>query len=879
MKATDTNNQHIILSNLEDIMGDRFGRYSKYIIQERALPDARDGLKPVQRRILYAMFEDGNLWDKGYRKSAKTVGLVIGNYHPHGDSSVYEAMVRMSQAWKIRTPQIDMQGNNGSIDDDPAAAMRYTEARLGKISEFLFRDIDRETVLWAPNFDDTANEPTVLPARYPNLLVNGITGIAAGYATNIPPHNLGEVLDACIYRIQHPTCTLDELMEYMQGPDFPTGGIVQGVDGIKDAFNNGRGRVIVRCSCEIIQTKTIQQIVITQIPYEVVKSNMVRKIDDIRLNKRIEGMLDVRDESDRNGLKVVIDIRKESDAQLILNYLYKNTDMQVSYNYNVIAIVNKRPVQMGLAMMLDAFIDHREDIITKRSIFELAKKEARCHILDGLIKAVSVLDEIIRLIRMSKDKQDSKNRIIEAFMFTDAQAEAIVIMRLYRLSSTDVKSLQEEQAKLVEEIANLRNILDNPKELRKVMVQECKEVKLLFPTPRLSRIEKDIEEIVIDKVQMVSQEQVMITISRDGYVKKVSLRSYSATSDSMSGVKEGDECIGFQEVSTLDHLIFFTNKGTYGYLPVYEIEEAKWKDVGVHLNTHLKIGGDEKINDAFIVPDFNAQLMMISVTKNGFVKKTSLLDYQVSRNSKTMSNMKLLNDDEVVRTMIAYEGDEILIASKSGFLTRYGIDQIPLTSPRSKGVIAMHLKDDVIVSSQVMHQDKTQLVIFAQKCASKRIRIEDIPVQNRGKKGAMICKKVKSNPYAIAKILLVDVQDEIMLCYPQWNNIFAKDITLMNCDSTFSSTIECDDDYYIMHPLQYAETSNVVSGNKNTTLQLDNEKVAAEQDNSNTLDNNVLLHEENTIEEVNCVDEEKSTIIQSEDDESFEFEEISLFDN
>ena len=433
-----------LVLNLEDIMGERFARYSKYIIQDRALPDARDGLKPVQRRILYAMNEDGNTFDKPYRKSAKTVGLVIGNYQPHGDSSVYDAMVRMSQDWKIRTPQIDMQGNNGSIDDDPAAAMRYTEARLSKISSYLMKDIEKDTVSWAPNFDDTSKEPTVFPAAYPNLLVNGITGIAAGYATNIPPHNLNECLDACILRTQKPDCSLEEAMEYVKGPDFPTGGIIQGKDGIINAFKTGRGKIMVRSKVEIVSNKTLQQLIVSEIPYEVVKANMVKKIDEIRLDKKIEGILDVRDESDRNGLRIVVDIKKDMNAQQILNYLYKNTDLQVSYNYNVIAIVNKRPMQLGLLEMLDAFLAHRRDVIKKRSIYDLNKKSERCHILEGLIRAISVLDEIIRLIRASKDKADSKRRIIEAFDFSEAQAEAIVSMRLYRLSNTDVVLLQSE---------------------------------------------------------------------------------------------------------------------------------------------------------------------------------------------------------------------------------------------------------------------------------------------------------------------------------------------------------------------------------------------------------------------------------------------------
>ncbi len=804
MKEDKTIEHHstIIASPLEEIMGDRFGRYSKYIIQDRALPDARDGLKPVQRRILYAMYVDGNTWDKGYRKSAKTVGLVIGNYHPHGDTSVYDAMVRMSQEWKIRTPQIDMQGNNGSIDDDPAAAMRYTEARLGRISEFLLKDIEKDTVLWAPNFDDTDMEPTVLPARYPNLLVNGITGIAAGYATNIPPHNLNEALDATIYRIQHPDCSLDELMEFIQGPDFPTGGIVQGVEGIKEAFTTGKGRIIIRGKVKIEQTKTVQQIVITEIPYEVVKSNMVKKIDDIRLNKKIEGILDVRDESDRNGLRVVVDVKKDANTQLILNYLYKNTDLQVSYNYNVVAIVNKRPVSMGLAQMLDAFIAHRHDVIRRRSLFDLKKKEERCHILEGLIKAVSILDEIIALIRASKDKADSKRKIMDAFGFSDAQAEAIVTMRLYRLSSTDITQLREEYAQLLNEIEELHDILDNPKILRKVMIKELKDVKKAFATPRLTDIEHEIEDIVIDKIAMINSEQVMLTISRDGYIKRVSMRSYNASKEDLTGLKEGDQLVGYKEVNTLDYIVFFTNQGTYGYLPVYEVEEARWKDIGSHINSSIRIQAEEKIINAFVLHSFQSEAYIISITKNGLVKKTAIKEYEVSRNNKTMSNMKLLDEDEVIKTMVAYAYDEILIASKNGYVCRYPVSLIPETSPRSKGVKAMNLADDEIADACIYHNDESFLIAFSEQCNVKRIRLSDIDVTGRPTKGSMICKKVKSNPYYIKHIFLKDMNDELTVLSDEKHSLIVKDISLMNKEATFSSPLPLTSEYSFLSELE-----------------------------------------------------------------------------
>lgn len=813
MKAPEITIQHqqIIETPLEEIMGDRFGSYSKYIIQDRALPDARDGLKPVQRRILYAMFLEGNRYDKGYRKSAKTVGNVIGNYHPHGDSSVYDAMVRMSQEWKIRTPQIDMQGNNGSIDDDPAAAMRYTEARLSKIAEYLLMDIDKETVSWSLNFDDTDYEPTVLPARYPNLLVNGITGIAAGYATNIPPHNLGEVIDAAIYRIQYPSCGLPELMEYVQGPDFPTGGIVQGKQGIIDAFTSGKGKIMVRSKVEIAQAKTCQQLIIHEIPYEVIKCNMVKKIDDVRLNKKIDGILDVRDESDRNGLRVVVDIKKDADAKLILNYLYKNTDLQVSYNYNVIAIVNKRPMQMGLIQMLDAFIQHREEVVKRRSRFDLDKKQKRCHILDGLIKAISVLDEIIALIRSAKDKADSKVKIIERFSFTEEQAEAIVSMRLYRLSNTDVTLLMEEHDTLEKEIKELQEILANEKLLRRVIIKELKEVKKTFPTSRLTSIEDEIEEIVIDKVAMVSNERVMLTISRDGYAKKVSLRSFGASSDVMTGLKEGDHLIGATECNTLDHVLFFTTQGTYGYAPIYEIEEGKWKDIGTHINNVIKMSGEEKITQAYIVPKFTTHAYMITVSKQGMIKKTPMMEYEVSRNNKTMTNMKLGTDDETIASLLAYEGDEVLLCSKNGYLSRYPISLIPSTGPKSKGVKAMNLVEDELRSACIYHEDNGQLLILSDHCAMKRLKMSDIDVTGRPVKGNMICKKVKSKPYQIAHIGIYDLNDEIVISNTELHKIFMKDVSLMSKEATFSTPLPATTDFFLIKELSHVELLSLPS--------------------------------------------------------------------
>ena len=561
-------NTKYIPALLEDIMGDRFGRYAKYIIQERALPDARDGLKPVQRRILYAMYHDGNTWDHAYRKSAKTVGLVIGNYHPHGDTSVYDAMVRMSQDWKVRLPMIDMHGNNGSIDDDPAAAMRYTEVRLAKVTQVMEDDLDKDTVEFAPNFDDTETEPTVLPVPFPVMLVNGANGIAAGYATNMPPHNLREVVDATIFRLNNPECSLDNVMEFIQGPDFPTGGIVQGAQGIHDAFETGKGRIVVRGKAEIVDAKSIQQIVITEIPYEVVKSELVRKMDEIRINKDIDGILDVRDESDRNGLRITVDLRKEADAQMILNYFYKNTDLQIYYSYNNVTIIDKRPVQVGLLGLIDAFIDFRKEVVIRRSKYELARMEARCHVIEGLMKAVSVLDQVIAIIRASKDKADSKKNLMKEFGFDEPQAEAIVSLRLYRLSNTDIVMLRNEFAELVNKIEEIQSILDNPNVLRSVIVKELRAVREEYGDDRRTKIEDEVADITIDKTSMISNEHVAVTISRDGYVKRVSMRSYTASAGTATGLKEGDELIGVIECDTVDKLLLFTSKGNYAYLPV-----------------------------------------------------------------------------------------------------------------------------------------------------------------------------------------------------------------------------------------------------------------------------------------------------------------------
>lgn len=806
MAKKQTIEEHILHDNLEDIMSDRFARYSKYIIQERALPDARDGLKPVQRRILYAMYEDGNTFNKPYRKSAKTVGNVIGNYHPHGDISVYEAMVRLSQNWKITNPLVDMQGNNGSIDDDPAAAMRYTEARLSEISSYLLEDIDKDTVEWAPNFSDEKLEPTVLPARYPNLLTNGITGIASGYATNIPPHNLNEVVDACIYRIQHANCTLEELMQFVKGPDFPTGGIVMGLDGIKQAFQTGRGKVMVRSKVRIEQTRTIQQIVIYEIPYDVVKSQMVKKIDEIRLNKKIDGLLDVRDESDRTGLRVVIDVKKDIDTEQILNYLYKNTDLQVSYNYNMIAIVDKAPVQMSLADSLDAFIKHREDVVLKRSKFDYEQKSKRAHIVDGLIRAVSIMDEIIHLIRQSKNKADAKKNLIERFDFSEQQAEAIVTMRLYRLTNTDVKELKQEQSLLKKEMKRLHAILTDVNTLHQVLIEELEEVNAKIHTPRLSEIQAKVQEIVIDKRAMVADEMVMVPITRDGYIKKVSMRSYNASNTDPTGMKDSDSVLAYGSCSTLDTLLFFTNRGTYGYLPVYEIEEGKWKDLGSHLGNYIKMDSNEKIIQAYFLRSFNPNVQVIMASQFGMIKRSRLSDFEVSRNNKSMVCMKIGSMDQVVSVTLSYSPeDSIAVVSQQGYALQYSAQEVAMMTLRTKGVKAMNLgKEDCIADVTILQADK-QVLLVGDKAQMKRLKVEEIAQLKRPAKGNRLYKWVKSNPVYVKSIYAVEANQGFDLMSEDPIHFESKDISLMNASATFSTPFGKLNEFTIQSPLTHIQ--------------------------------------------------------------------------
>ena len=763
-KKTETEEviEKIFDYTLEDIMGERFGSYSKYIIQDRAIPDARDGLKPVQRRILYSMYKEKNTYDKGYRKSAKTVGDVIGNYHPHGDTSIYDAMVRMSQPWKTRLPYIDMHGNNGSIDGDSPAAYRYTEARLSKISNEMLRDIDKDTVEFAPNFDDTTIEPTVLPARFPALLVYGAQGISAGYATNIPPHNLIEVIDATIHRIDNPNCQLETLMKYVKGPDFPTGGIVEGLDGIKAAYETGKGRIIIKSRYSIEKDKGANQIIISEIPFEVNKAAMVKKIDDIRIDKKVDGIVEVRDESAAD-VRIVIDLKKTANVELIINYLLKNTDMQISYNFNMVSIVNRRPKLLGLKESLDAFINHQKEVVKRRTAFDLAHARARYHIVEGLIKCISILDEVIKVIRASKNKSDAKDNLVKEFAFSEAQAEAIVTLQLYRLTNTDVVALEEELKDLEKKISIWEQILNNEEALKHVMKKELQNIKKDYPTSRLTDIKEEITEIKIDESDMIPKEDVVVAVTKDGYIKRTSFRSYTSSNEEDITLKENDYIIGLYEMNTTDTILVFTSGGNYLHIPVHIIPDLKWKDMPKHVSNVIEVPGEENIISAIPAYDFSSEQNVIITTKYGMIKRSKLKDFKLQRYNKATSCMKLKDKDEVISAVIEKE-DTVFLVTNSGYGLSFKTEEIPVVGVKAAGVKAMKLKDDYLVSINNFSYNKEEyLSLITTKGTGKRVRLQEFECSSRTRRGIQVIREVKSNPYQVLKTFIEDTRSNIGL--------------------------------------------------------------------------------------------------------------------
>ena len=784
--------------SLEEIMGDRFAKYAKEIIQDRAIPDVRDGLKPVQRRILYAMYKMGNTWDKGYLKCATTVGDVLGKYHPHGDSSVYDAMVRMSQWWKQSNILIDIHGNNGSMDGDPPAAYRYTEARLAKISGELLKDLDKETVSWAPNFDDRLLEPTVLPAKFPNLLVNGANGISAGYATNIPPHNLGEIIDATIKRIDSPNCYLDTILEIVKGPDFPTGGIAEGKDGIIDAFKTGRGKVIVQCKYEFKKEKGKDQIIISEIPFDVNKWNLVSKIENIRIDKKIEGIAEVRDETDREGLRIVIDLKSGANKELILKYLLKNTELQISYNYNMVAIVNRTPKTLGLIEILDAYIAHQKEVIIKRTQFDLAFYQKNYHIVTGLIKAISILDEVIKTIRSSKNKGDAKNNLVDKYGFTFEQAEAIVTLQLYRLTNTDIVTLEEECEKYQELIKDCEEILNDENKLKNVMKSELREVKKNYATPRKTEIRDEVTDIKVDIKEMIPNEKVVVVVTNDGYVKRVSFKSYNSSTEETT-LKPGDFVRSKYFVTTLDTLLLFTNLGNYLYIPIHKLAESKWKELGKHISNTIVIKENEKIISSMILKDKTKNVVMF--TKNGLVKQVALKDFEVTRYSKPMTSIKLKENDELVNVTIAKEN--VLLITNNGFYLKFKTAEIPIVGVKASGVKGINLKDDYVVSASSILEEYEYLNIFTNYKTGKRIKLNELTISNRAKKGSMLYKKVKTKDYKVSFAYLTTSKDiNIIKSDNDINELKNSEIPIMDLISTGSQITKKNVDIWALKPIE-----------------------------------------------------------------------------
>ena len=744
---------------LEEIMGSRFARYSKYIIQDRAIPDVRDGLKPVQRRILWAMYKDKNTYDKQFKKCANAVGNVLGKYHPHGDSSVYEALIRMSQNWKQNHTLVEVDGNNGSIDGDPPAAYRYTECRLSKISEELLKDIDKDTVNMAPNYSDTLFEPTVLPAKFPNLLVNGTNGISAGYATNIPPHNLIEVCDAVIKRIDSPNCHEDSIYEIIKGPDFPTGGIIEGLDGIKQAFKTGKGRLIVSSKCEFQKNKGKEQIVITEIPFDVNKQLLVKKIDDVKYEKKIDGIAEVRDESDKeSAIRIVIDLKPGVDKDLILKYLLKNTDLQTTYNYNMVCIDQRRPRLLGIIPIIDAYIDHQKDVITKRTKFDLDFAQKEMHITEGLVKAISILDEVIAVIRGSKNKQDAIQNLVKKWDFTEDQATAIVMLQLYRLTNTDVTVLMEKLENLKKIIENLQAILNDESKLKAVIKEELRRIKKEYGVPRKTEIKAEVSDLKIDEKELINKEDVILILTNDGYLKRVSLKSHNSN-DGETALKPGDYVVGYMQTNTLNKLCIFTSLGNYLYIPIHEIPACKWKDLGKHISNIVTMNPDDKVVNVYVINESISNPTITFFTKNGMVKQTPLNDMIVSRYNKSYTAIKLKGDDEVVNVTITKPN--VLIITKTGYYLNYKSSEIPVSGPKTSGVKGINLKDDEVISGVTYYDEDEYIDVFTNQGTAKRIKLKDLNTLSRAKRGTTLIKKVKTTNYELLSAFITNSKDTI----------------------------------------------------------------------------------------------------------------------
>ena len=778
----------IIEQSFAELMGKRFSDYANLVILSRAIPDARDGLKPVQRRILYAMYQEGNTHDKPYRKSAKTVGYVMGTYHPHGDTAIYETMVRMAQWWKMGQVLIQGHGNFGSLDADPPAAMRYTESRLSALASEMLRDIEKDTVTFIPNYDNSAQQPAVLPSRFPNLLVNGASGIAVGFATDIPTHNLGEVIDAAIAQMKDPRIRLDELMQYVKGPDFPTGGIVQGISGIRKAFETGRGQFIIRARTHVEEPKgsKVKKIVVSEIPYEVVKSKLVGQIDELVMERKIEGALAVRDETgrkeaDQKKVRIVIDIRKEADEQAILNYLYKNTDLQIYYNYNMNVIHEGTIRQMGLKELLGAYIDHQKEVVTRRSQYDLDKKLNREHVVQGLIQAKSILRQIVDTIMDSEDRADTKRNIMQKYGFTEIQADAILSIQLASLTRLDIVKLEKELAALEKEIAELREILGSEKRLIQVITQELRDIKKKYAEERRTEIQGEIEEIKVDLAMQINAEDCIVTLTNEGYIKRTSPRSFKSMGGTIEtcGVKDGDRVRHFVEANTSHTALFFTQDGKYFATLVNSLPDDKWKDIGSALVNVIPLEKQQRVVGFTVVEDFKQPLYVYHVTSSGMIKKTALSEYETNRSSAVVAAKLKSADDEFVSVFVADEAGEFLVATRDGMGIRFPRSEVSATGRASSGVkaIALAAGDKVVSLLPIDEHDQRAFSLVTEEGIVKRTLIADIPLQGRAGKGVQLIRKRKTHPH---RLLAINIDNTMyaLTAQNEWQLVHSEQVSV-----------------------------------------------------------------------------------------------------
>ena len=859
--------ENISIQPMEDVMGDRYATYAKYVIQDRAIPDVRDGLKPVQRRIIFTMFRNNNVFNKPTRKCAHTVGAVMGTFHPHGDTSIYEALARMSQDWKVRYPLIDFQGNNGSIDGDAPAAYRYTESRLSELSNELVRDIDKKTVDMQLNFDDTEFEPIVLPARFPNLFVNGTEGIAVALATEIPPHNLREIINATIYRIGHKTATVEDLMQFVLGPDFPGGGIIYESEGLKNIYLTGRGRIEIASRTQIVSNKDNQQIIITEIPYKTQKNQLVFEIDKIVHSKAVDGLLEVRDESDWKGIRIVIDCKKDAKVELLLQYLMNKTGLVTSYSTNMVAIVDGRPKTLNLLSYIDAYIAHQVDVVTRKSQFDLDKFKARLHIVEGLIYASLNINEVVEIIKKSKDKADSKLNLMDRYGFSNEQAEAIVTMPLYKLSHTDEAILEQEKATLLKDIETLQGILEDEAKLSRVLVRELKAIAEKYGDDRRTTIEEKQEVAPIDKRDLIAKEEVMVALSRDGYIKRSTLKSYRSSGDNpLPGLKDGDVLVGAGLLTTTDYLICFTNQGNYICVPVHKITENRWKDEGMHLNAFSTLAANEKIIKGIAISDFRDDIYLGILSKFGQIKRMPLNLIEKGKRARPTRNMRLLNGDEVVDVQILSGNSNIIVIASNGNVTYFNENELNILGTKAGGVKSMSGlgKTNAVALIAFDTDEKSKVIMFTDKGHYRIFDNNHVNLTNRLGKVQPLMPCFKSDIHHVVSAFKLTTKQDLLKI-----NLFLSDNTYFAFDL---------DNFYLTDLDKYAKKNIEIPAKEKIAMVLDTN---IEIINKKTISHPVIVKEKPIIEagEGDYSEDEIAEKEQPVKEEKEGFEQISIFDD